>query len=119
MGQSLTLAELVQEHFDGVFETIERGRWGHWHLDQALVAQGQLRLTHERVGYSVLVDRDTDWVALVAGEEWASAGDIGELIYAMRDLEYARWLGVLPGFTTTDGEYDGPTSCCAKTPRSA
>ena len=119
MGRPLTLAELVLEHFDGVLATIERGHWGRWQLDQALARRGHLRLTHERSGYAVTIDPDTDWVALVAGEEWASAGDIGELIYAMRDLEYARWLGVLPDVTTTNGEYDGPTSCCATTPRSA
>lgn len=96
MATPLTLAELVQEHFDGVLQTIERGQWGHWQLDRAQAQQGHLRLIHQRAGYAVTIDPQTDWVALVAGKEWASAGDIGELIYAMRDLEYARWLGILP-----------------------
>lgn len=97
MGESQTLAELLQDHLDGVLCTIERGTWGDWQLDRKLAARGHLRLVHRRAGYRVTIDATTDWVALVAGEEWASASDIGELIYAMRDLEYARWLGLLPG----------------------
>lgn len=93
----LTLAELIQEHFDGMLETIERGRWGSWVLDRELAQRGQLVLVHEDAGYSVLVGAATDWVAVVSGKEWASASDVGQLIFAIRDLEYARWLGILPG----------------------
>lgn len=97
MPEPLTLTELIQEHFDGVLSTIAHGRWGSWVLDQALAHRGQIILTHEGAGYSVSLANRADWVAIVAGKAWASAADVGELIYAMRDLEYARWLGVLPG----------------------
>jgi hypothetical protein len=96
MSEPLTLAELLQEHFDGVLETIERGRWGRWHLDRGLAERGRLVLVHHEAEYSVSLDTRTDWVTVISGEDWASASDIGELIYAMRDLEYARWLGILP-----------------------
>jgi len=96
MAEPLTLAELLQEHFDGVLETVERGVWGRWRLDRRVAASGQISLIHEVAGYAVAIDSQTDWVSIVAGKEWASASDIGELIYAMRDLEYARWLGIFP-----------------------
>ncbi len=96
MSEPLTLAELFQEHFDGVLQTIEHGRWGSWSLDRELASRGQLVLAHREDGYSVSLETQTDWVTIVSGKEWASASDIGELIYAMRDLEYARWLGILP-----------------------
>lgn len=90
------LAGLLTEHFASVLETIDRGRWGQWLLDRKLAEQGRLVLVHLDSGYSVAVAARPDWAALVARKEWASASDIGELIYAMRDLEYARWLGLLP-----------------------
>ncbi len=96
MSDPLTLAELLQEHFDGVLETIERARWGRWLLDRSLADCGRLVLVHQGAGYSVSIDEHTDWLSIVSGKEWASASDIGELIYAMRDLEYARWLGIFP-----------------------
>lgn len=96
MGNPLTLAELLQEHFDSVLETIEHGCWGRWQLDRPQAERGHIRLIHQEAGFALSVEAQTDWVALVAGKEWASAADIGELIYAMRDLEYARWLGILP-----------------------
>lgn len=99
MSEPLTLAELLQEHFNGVLETLERGRWGRWLLDRGLAERGRLVLVHQEVGYSVSVDVQADWVTAVSGQDWASASDIGELIYAMRDLEYARWLGIVPETT--------------------
>lgn len=101
MSEPLTLAELLQEHFDGVLETIERARWGRWLLDRSLAERGRLVLVHQDAGYSISVDDQTDWLAMVSGKDWASASDIGELIYAMRDLEYARWLGIIPNESTT------------------
>lgn len=97
MNETPTLAELIQEHLDGVLDTIEHGRWGSWLLDREQAARGQLALVHEGTGYQVAMGVATDWVALVAGKEWASATDIGQLIFAIRDLEYARWLGIGPG----------------------
>ena len=97
MSEPLTLAELLQEHFNGVLETIERGRWGRWVLDRERSRGGRLVLVHDEVGYSIAVGAATDWVAVVAGKDWASASDVGQLIFAIRDLEYARWLGILPG----------------------
>jgi hypothetical protein len=100
MSEPLTLTDLIQEHFDGVLETIERGRWGRWVLEREGGRSGRLVLVHEGVGYSIVVDAvgaATDWVAVVAGKDWATASDVGQLIFAIRDLEYARWLGILPG----------------------
>ena len=96
MNDSLTLADLMQEHFDSVLTTIERGRWGSWVLERDLADDGELVVTHEDAGYTVSLALATDWVAIVAGKEWATASDVGQLIFAIRDLEYARWLGVLP-----------------------
>ena len=96
MSEPQTLAELLQEHFDNVLATVERGRWGRWVLDRELAHRGQISLYHQEAGQAVAIDGQTDWLSLVSGKEWASASDIGELIYAMRDLEYARWLGILP-----------------------
>lgn len=96
MTTPLTLAELLQDHFDTVFATVERGSWGRWVLDRGLAAHGQIVLVHRDSGYAVSLEHETDWVTVVSGQEWASVSDIGELIYAMRDLEYARWLGILP-----------------------
>ncbi len=101
MSKPTTLGKLLQEHFDGVLGTIERGSWGHWILDQDLVNEGRFVLRHEGSSYSLAIDGTTDWVAIIAGKEWATAADVGELIFAMRDLEYARWLGVLPRQTPT------------------
>jgi hypothetical protein len=95
MSEPLTLTDLIQEHFDGVLATIERGRWGRWVLDRS--QRGRLVLVHEGVGYAIAVGEPTDWVAVVAGKDWATASDVGQLIFAIRDLEYARWLGILPG----------------------
>jgi hypothetical protein len=97
MSELLTLTDLIQEHFDDVLETIERGRWGLWVLDRESSRSGRPMLVHEGVGYSIAVGAATDWVAVVAGKDWASASDVGQLIFALRDLEYARWLGILPG----------------------
>ncbi|MEM9489103.1 MAG: hypothetical protein AAGC55_08160 [Myxococcota bacterium] len=96
MNHSLTLTELMQEHFDSVLSTIDHGRWGQWVLDRGLAQDGELVVTHEGAGYTVALATPTDWVAVVAGKEWATATDVGQLIFAIRDLEYARWLGVLP-----------------------
>ena len=101
MTDSLTLAEMMQEHFDSVLTTIDAGRWGNWVLDRDLAQSGELVVTHENAGYAVSLAKSTDWVAIVAGKEWASASDVGHLIFAIRDLEYARWLGVLPKLTAT------------------
>lgn len=97
----VTLADLIQEHFDSVLATIDRGRWGSWVLDRERVQDGQLVLVHEGASYSVTVGVPTDWVAVIAGKEWATASDVGELLFAIRDLEYARWLGILPGESRT------------------
>ena len=96
MNDTLTLTELMQEHFDSVLATIDRGRWGSWVLDRDRARQGELVVTHEDAGYAVSLATSADWVAIVAGKEWATASDVGQLIFAIRDLEYARWLGVLP-----------------------
>ena len=101
MSEPLTLTDLIQEHFDGVLATIERGRWGRWVLDRERSQGGRLVVVHEDVGYCVAVGAATDWVAVVAGKDWASASDVGQLIFAIRDLEYARWLGILPGEAQT------------------
>jgi hypothetical protein len=103
MKESSTLADLLQEHFDGVLRTIQCGRWGSWVLDRELAAGGRLVLTHEGAAFAVSVGMPTDWVALVAGKDWASATDVGQLIFAIRDLEYARWLGILPGAMAEPG----------------
>lgn len=95
MSDSLTLAELMHEHFNHVLSTIDRGRWGPWVLDLSATNRGNASLTHEVAGYTVTVGVDVDWIAIVAGKEWATASDIGQLIFAIRDLEYAGWLGVL------------------------
>ena len=100
MNDSSTLTELMQEHFDSVLSTIDHGRWGSWVLDRAGVERGDLAVTHEDAGYTVSLATDADWVAIVACKEWASASDVGQLIFAIRDLEYARWLGVLPADRT-------------------
>lgn len=97
MSEPLTLTDLIQEHFDGVLDTLERGRWGRWVLDRERSRGGELVLVHEDVGYTITVGAATDWVAVVAGKDWASASDVGQLIFAIRDLEYARWLGIVPG----------------------
>lgn len=96
MNETLTLTELMQEHFDSVLATIDRGRWGNWVLDRDATDRGELVIIHENAQYEVSLATPTDWVAIVAGKEWATASDVGQLIFAIRDLEYARWLGVLP-----------------------
>lgn len=96
MKQPRSLTELIQEHFDGVLHSIDGGRWGNWMLDREHASHGQLLLTHQRAGYTVALSVPGDWVARVAEKEWATADDVGQLVFAIRDLEYARWLGVLP-----------------------
>lgn len=97
MTEPLTLADLIQEHFEGVLETIERGRWGSWLLDRERAAAGQLVLVHEGTGYAVAINASADWATVIAGKDWATASDVGLLIAAIRDLEYAHWLGLIPG----------------------
>jgi hypothetical protein len=96
MKQPTALAALIDEYFDGVLHTIDSGRWGSWVLDQERAACGQLVLIHSRTGYAVSLGLPGDWVAHVAEEDWATAEDVGQLLLATRDLEHARWLGLLP-----------------------
>ena len=107
----MTLPELIQEHFDGVLDTIDGGRWGKWVLDQDRLDRGELVLRHEAAGFTVTADAPgewpSSWIDEVANAGWASADDVGNLVFAIRDLEYARWLGVLPGsraVTATNAE---------------
>ena len=98
--QPTTLIDLLQEHFDGVLSTIEKGQWGRWLLDRPLAERGHFMLSHERAGYRVSIGMpdaaNIDWIARVAEEDWATAEDVRQLGLAIRDLEYARWLGLLP-----------------------
>lgn len=100
MRQPTTLIDLLQNHFDGVLSTVERGQWGRWLLDWPLAEGGHVMLIHERAGYCVSIGMpgavSIDWVARVAEEDWATAEDVGHLGCAIRDLEYARWLGLMP-----------------------
>lgn len=108
MKQPKSLAELIQEHFDGVLHSIDDGRWGNWMLDREQASHGQLVLTHQRADYTVSLGVPGDWVARVAEKDWATADDVGQLVFAIRDLEYARWLGVLPENTEQAYSAHGP-----------
>lgn len=94
--QPTALVTLMEAYFDGVLNTIDSGRWGSWVLDRSLIERGHLMLVHARTGYSVSVGLPGDWVAHVAAKDWATAEDVGQLLLAIRDLEHARWLGLVP-----------------------
>ncbi|WP_428269441.1 hypothetical protein [Haliangium sp.] len=89
------LGDLIQEHFDGVLHAIEVGRWGNWILEPG-AGEGGPRLRHRSAGYTVRLGGREDWIARVAEKDWATVDDVGQLVFAIRDLEYARWLGLLP-----------------------
>lgn len=94
--QPTALVALMEAYFDGVLNTLDSGRWGSWVLERSLVEHGHLVLVHARTGYSFSMDMAGDWVARVAAKDWATAEDVGQLLLAIRDLEHARWLGLVP-----------------------
>lgn len=61
--------------------------WGNWRYGSSARV-----LVHEQSGYEVDVENCTtsarvlDWIAQVAKKRWASAEDVGMLVYALNEL---------------------------------
>jgi hypothetical protein len=72
-------------------ERVARRQWGAWYLDTDTLelvyrdAAGHNRhfLNLERCGSSAAV---LDWICQLAGKDWTSPRDIGDLVAAFRDI---------------------------------